>query len=288
MRTSVLLVVSLLVIPSYGRAQDSGAQPAAARATVTVPAGTTLYALLERPISTRSAKPGDRVYLQTAHPVVVKNEIVIPAGTYVEATLDTIAGRGWINRRIELRLHVTRLLWPNGYVIAASNSMQGASASNEGIESNGLPPVSTASVTSVAAPIAGTAIGAVSDGVGGAIVGGYIGGAIGAVASIIAIKGGSDVTMDSGSPLDLVLQNPLTLDEARATAPGSTTAYTVLRAADQRERRCYDPGTPGTPDIIIPGNPGTPAMGDIPGTPPTPDTTIPGTPATPGFWHRCS
>jgi hypothetical protein len=287
MRKSVLVLVSLLMIPSYGKAQDSVAHTRATPAIVTLPAGTTLFAVLERPISTRSAKPGDRVYLQTAHPVVVKNEIVIPAGTYVEATLDTIAGRGWINRRIELRLHVTRLLWPNGYVVAASNPMQGGSASSEGVRTED-PAVSPASVTSVAAPVAGMAIGAASNGVGGAIVGGYIGDAVGAVAAIIALRSGRDVTMDVGSPMDLVLQNPLTLDEARATAPGTTAAYTVPRAADQGERRCYDPGTPGTPDIIIPGNPGTPAMGDIPGTPPTPDTTVPGTPATPGYWHRCN
>jgi hypothetical protein len=287
MQTSVLVMVSLLVVPSYGRAQDSVAHTAAARATVTVPAGTTLFALLERSISTRSAKPGDRVYLQTAHPVVVKNEIVIPAGTYVEATLDTIAGRGWINRRVELRLHVTRLLWPNGYVIAASNPTQRVSASGDGVRSEDQA-VSPASVTSVAAPVAGAAIGALGNGVFGAIVGAGIGSGIGFVAGIVAVLGGSDVAMDAGSPLDLVLQNPLTLDEGRAIAPGSTAAYAVPRAEEHHERRCYDPGTPGTPDIIIPGNPGTPAMGDIPGTPPTPDTMLPGTPATPGYWHGCS
>jgi hypothetical protein len=62
---------------------------------------------------------------------------------------------------------------------------------------------------------------------------------------------------------------------------------------------CYVPGTAGTPDIIIPGTPGTPGMPgipgtpdspgtpDIPGTPDTPPTVIPGTAPTPGMWVPC-
>jgi len=44
---------------------------------------------------------------------------------------------------------------------------------------------------------------------------------------------------------------------------------------------CWTPGTPGTPDIDIPG---TPAIGNSPGTP---STHIPGIPATPPTPHPC-
>jgi hypothetical protein len=283
MRTSVLVMVSLLVIAPYGRPQDSVVKSG----TVLVPAGTTLFVRLERSISTRSAKPGDQIYLQTAHPVVVKNEVVIPAGTYVEGTLDTIVGRGWINRRLELRLHVTRFMFANGYVVAASDPMQGISGSSAGIRSDGQR-VSPASVTSNAAPAAGMAIGALGDGARGAAVGGGIGSAVGALATVLAIRSGEDVTADAGSTLDLVLQNPLTLDERRATAPASIVMYALPRAEEQHERRCYSPGMPGTPDVIIPGMPGAPAMGDIPATPPSPPTFVPGTPATAGYSYRCN
>ena len=48
------------------------------------------------------------------------------------------------------------------------------------------------------------------------------------------------------------------------------------------------PGTaPGTADVIVPGTPGTPAMGDVPATPGIPSMVIPGTPGTPGFWYAC-
>ncbi len=52
-------------------------------------------------------------------------------------------------------------------------------------------------------------------------------------------------------------------------------------------RLCYDPGIPGTADVIIPGIPGTPAIGDMPATPGAPDILIPGNPGTPGFWYPC-
>ena len=287
MRPSVLVMVGLLVTASRGLAQDSVSPPGVKSTTVTVPAGTTLFARLERSVSTRSAKPGDHVYLQIAHPVVVKNEVVIPAGTYVEATLDTIVGHGWINRGLELRLHVARLVFANGYVVAASEPVHGAPVPGS-VRSDGQD-ASAASVTSVAAPVAGIAIGALSDGTRGAEVGGGIGSAIGAVAAIIAMTGGNFV-MDAGSTLDLVIQNPLTLDDKRATAPGSSSIATNVlpRAEEPSERRCYSPGAPGTPDIIIPGTPDTPAMGDIPGTPGTPSVTVPGTPETAGYWHRCN
>lgn len=50
---------------------------------------------------------------------------------------------------------------------------------------------------------------------------------------------------------------------------------------------CYLPGTPGTPDVVIPGTPPTPALGDVPATPGTPPQVIPGIPPTPGYWVVC-
>jgi hypothetical protein len=55
----------------------------------------------------------------------------------------------------------------------------------------------------------------------------------------------------------------------------------------QAPTSCYAPGTPGTPDITVPGFPWIPPIGDSPGTPGTPDVLIPGVPATPGYWYRC-
>src|SRR5215467_6956718 len=43
---------------------------------VIVPAGTRVGVVLQNGISTRSAKPGDSVYLQTSFPITINNRIV--------------------------------------------------------------------------------------------------------------------------------------------------------------------------------------------------------------------
>lgn len=102
----------------------------------------------------------------------------------------------------------------------------------------------------------------------------------------IEVSRASEVLLDNGSQIDMILQLPLALDAAkveaaaRQTSPASTPAQSAVV--------CHPipgtPGTPGTPDTVIPGTPGTPGTPDIvvPGAPGTPGTVIPGIPATPG------
>src|SRR5487761_2436690 len=57
----------------------AGTQDSAPRKTYTVPAGTKVLLQLRSAINTRSAKPGDGVYLASTFPVVVGNRVMIPA-----------------------------------------------------------------------------------------------------------------------------------------------------------------------------------------------------------------
>src|SRR6266704_6571036 len=54
---------------------------------VVVPAGTRVGGVLQNGISTRSAKPGDSVYLQTSFPITQNNRVVIPVGSYLRGEL---------------------------------------------------------------------------------------------------------------------------------------------------------------------------------------------------------
>ena len=101
----------------------------------------------------------------------------------------------------------------------------------------------------------------------------------------------NDVLLDDGSPLEMVLEQPLSLAASSVAA-----AVRVSKAPKPRDFRSASlctplpatagtsdtviPGTPGTPPTVIPGGPGIPPT-VIPGTPPTPDTVIPGTPGSP-------
>src|ERR1700685_4253622 len=46
--------------------------------------GTKIPLTLKQGITTKSARPGDPVYAQTAFPITADNQIAIPAGTYVQ------------------------------------------------------------------------------------------------------------------------------------------------------------------------------------------------------------
>jgi len=54
---------------------------------ITVPSGTRVGVVLQNGISTRSAKPGDSVYLQTNFPITQGNRIVVPVGSYLKGEL---------------------------------------------------------------------------------------------------------------------------------------------------------------------------------------------------------
>jgi hypothetical protein len=277
-------IATLLVAAAAAKAQSSSPQVSVDSPTLVVRGGTTILTQLERPLSTRTAHSGDTVYLQTSHPLLVNDTVIIPAGTYLEATLAAATAHGLTTRELELRMRLARLVFANGYVVTTADSVVGRSTNDADVRDDGLG--TSSSIATAAIPVAGIVIGAVSSGRVGALVGGALGSAISAV---VALAGGSNARMDAGSPLYITLENSLAIDVRRATAfaPARSAQLIVRRPAPEQELTCYNPGTPGTPDVIIPGAPGTPGMGDIPPTPPSPPTVIPGMPGTPGYWYRC-
>jgi hypothetical protein len=94
------------------------------------------------------------------------------------------------------------------------------------------------------------------------------------------VSSASDVLLDNGSQIEMVLQVPLRLNAVKVAA---AVRQSKARPPFQFKSatRCRPiPATAGTPDTVIPGTPGTPPT-VIPGGPGMPDTVIPGTPGTP-------
>ena len=249
--------------------------------TITIPAGVRIFAQLQRPLSTRTAKPGDSIYMQVTFPVTVGNAVVIPAGTYLLATLDTVQRIGWIHRSVAFQLRLASMVFSNGYVATVAEPAQAEPRDPSALGPGERP--AALMLASGAAPVAGLAIGAMAGGKNGAWLGSEVGGAVGLVTFIVAAAHSGEYQLGPGFPLALRSQAPMTLDAARI-ADAARTAATVQHHPN---KSCYTPGTLGTPDTFIPGTPGTPPMGDMPGTPDTPPTIIPGTPGTPGYWHPC-
>src|SRR5260370_17546543 len=134
LRQNLCLIASMLAIVASCAAQQpdgpqSGAPPAVAPApppatpqagsgeTIIVPSGTRVGVVLQNGISTRGAKAGDSVYLQTSFPITANNRIVIPVGSYLRGDLLEDNPPGPIKGRGEFRMRLDTLILPNGYTV---------------------------------------------------------------------------------------------------------------------------------------------------------------------------
>src|ERR1035441_1021560 len=227
------------------------AQPAAPQSpqpekkTYTVPAGTKVLLQLRSGINTRSARPGDGVYLASTFPVVVGNRVMIPAGIYVQGVVDRVARAGRVKGRAQLDMHFTSIIFPNGSVVEVPgmvNSLSGAkdqTVKDDGegtVEQAGNKGRNAGKVAEVAIPTGGT-IGTI----GGLGSGHPIAGGLAGVGAGLAVMGlatlftrGADVDIQSGTQVEMVLQRPLILEDEDLSAAGtSETAPALVPSANQ-------------------------------------------------------
>ena len=233
-------------VPAATSADPVGlANATPAKKTYTVPAGTKVLLQLRSSIDTRSAKPGDGVYLSSTFPVVIGNRVLIPAGVYVQGVVDRVQRAGHVKGKAQLDMHFTCIIFPNGSVVEVPgviSSVPGAkhqsvAADNEGtISQDSDKGRNAATVAEIALPTS-TTIGAIGGlGSGHPIAGGLAGLAGGAAAIGIAtlFTRGADVDLEAGIQVEMVLQRPLVLEEenlAGVTEPGA--APTFVPVAEQ-------------------------------------------------------
>ena len=187
--------------------------------TMVIPAGTKVPLALKQAISTKSAKEGDPVYAETTFPFVVDNRIIIPAGTYVQGRISHVQRPGRVKGRAELLMHFTSMIYPSGYTVVLPGSvdnMPGADKTSmkdsEGtIRQDGQKAKDIGQVASTAST--GAIIGGVTDGGKGAAIGAAGGSAVGL--AIALLSRGSDVRLEPGTSVEMVIQREVTVDSAR-------------------------------------------------------------------------
>ncbi len=228
---SALLYASLFASPFLAFAQQpdgpqSDAPPAvppkpvaapspSSSEPIIVPAGTRVGVVLQNGISTRSAKPGDSIYLQTSFPITQNNRIVIPVGSYLRGALLESKRPGKVKGKGEFRLRLDTLILPNGYTVSLNAAPRSAdSGGKETMDSEGKvtgPGGKGKDVGTVAqTTAAGAGIGAIAHGVKGLGIGAGIGAAAGLAA--VLLTRGPEAELPRGSTLDVVLEHDLSLD----------------------------------------------------------------------------
>src|SRR5581483_8006916 len=93
--------------PSGFKSRDEGKNNAN---SFTVPPGTHILLSMINSVSSRQAQVGDRIYLETAFPVVLSNHIVIPQGSYVTGTVTHVKRPARGRRRGELSVRFDSLI----------------------------------------------------------------------------------------------------------------------------------------------------------------------------------
>jgi hypothetical protein len=213
--------------------------------TYTVPAGTKVLLQLRSGINTKSAHPGDGVYLASTFPVVVGNRVMIPTGVYVQGVVDRVERAGRVKGKAQLDMHFTSIIFPNGTVVEIPgmvNSLPGAhkqSVKDDGegtIEQDGDKGRNAGKTAEIAIPTGGTvgSIGGLESGhpLAGGIAG--IGAGLAAVGIVSLFTRGADVNIENGTQVEMVLQRPLILEEenlAGVGGPGSAPSF--VPAANQ-------------------------------------------------------
>jgi hypothetical protein len=215
-----------------------------AKKSYTVPAGTKVLLELRSAINTKSAKPGDGVYLSSTFPVVVGNRVMIPTGVYVQGMVDRVQ-RGGMRAKAQLDMHFTSIIFPNGTVAEIPGVVDSVPGSknqtvmNDGegtIQQNGDKGRNAGQAAEIALPT-GAGVGTI----GGATSGHPIEGGLAGLGAGLATVGivslftrNADVDIPRGTQVEMVLQRPLVLEEENlAGLSESGAAPTLVPAADQ-------------------------------------------------------
>ncbi|SRR5213594_2258863 len=215
---------------------------------VVVPIGTRLPLLLRNGVNTRTAKPGDSVYFETAYPIAINNKIAIPMGTFVRGQILEAKRPGRIKGRGEFRIALEQMTYPNGYTIELRATPSSVDRDGqEGVDSEGKikGPSSKGrdTATVLVASGGGAYIGALAGGIAngapgrGALIGGGAGG-IGSLIAILATRG-PEAELPRGTAMDVTFDRPLILDAAYLSGNGGAGSDPLARlappAADPRK-----------------------------------------------------
>jgi type IV secretion system protein VirB10 len=194
--------------------------------SIQVLAGTHILLSMINSVSTRQSVVGDRIYLETAFPVIADGKVVVPRGSWVIGTVTEVQRPKHLKGKGELAVRFDSLTLPNGVTrsfradLGALDAMNGETLDREHSKVNGpsdkKETADTVIRTTAEGAAIGTAVGAAAGHIG---TGGLIGVAGGAAGGLIAVLSSPspDATLPRGSTVEMVLDRPLIYDPLELT-----------------------------------------------------------------------
>jgi hypothetical protein len=240
-------------------AANPGSASAIQKKSYTVPAGTKVLLQLRSSVNTKSARVGDGVYLSSAFPVVVGNHVMIPTGVFVQGVVDRVVRAGRMSGKSQLDMHFTSIIFPNGSVVEIPGVVSGLPGASKQDVKNGEGTIeqdkdkgrNAAKTAEIALPT-GAGVGSIAGVSSGHSLGGGLAGlgaGLATVGLVTLFTRGADVSIESGTQVEMVLQRPLILEEenlAEGTVPGASPA--MVPASGQPKPM----PKPGHPELLCP------------------------------------
>jgi hypothetical protein len=246
--------------PQGSLPQSGLPQPQPASSVYVLPAGTKLPLGLLRPLR---VKPGRDIYLQITFPVTVGSQMLVPPGAYIQGVLEKVIKKD--RRSLQFAIASANLIFSNGYTVPISGTVT-VGTTNSAL----TPPPGSSNGQSVPAMAAVGSLGTPSlpplpplpsfNTMRNVMIGVGVASLVGTVV-LIALAHNGDPEMEAGTPLEIILPAPVYLDATRVAAAIQQYDQQTSNAAPQivkppaKPKMCYDAGSPGTPDTVIPGSP---------------------------------
>jgi hypothetical protein len=188
-----------------------------------IPAGSHVLLKMVNSISTRTAKAGDQVYLQTASPIAADGRILVPVGTYVQGTVAESKRSGRVKGRAEIALHLETLTLASGQAFkiaphldsvdpgeAGQLGESGQKVDNEGTVKESATKLQDAERIAIFAGTGAAIGGLATRSWSGAGIGAAAGGAVGFATTLLTR--GKELDLRAGSTLDVVFDRSLPLE----------------------------------------------------------------------------
>lgn len=202
-------------------------EPAQNPAAVTLPAGTQLALILTHPIDSKTMHRGDTVFAETTSPVFADNQVIIPAGAFVQGKVEKLTRQG---SRAELLMQTVSVALPDSSVV----NIRGPVEITSGEGTAWRNPSDGTKVGAVLAPFIGSGLGT-AIGVAahttqttnfagttmttstpkGMAIGSITGLAAGTIVSFVLMARTRHFYVGEGSPLEMVLPRPVTIAEGQ-------------------------------------------------------------------------
>jgi len=210
---SAVTLLALSFIPWQSGAAQEYASEIQEGFEIVVPANTIIPIILTAYLNSSNTQLGDIVYADTAYPIWIQQQLVIPKGSTIRGTVTEVVRPGRIKGKGQIAIRFDDILLPNGVKRDLAVALHGIhGAGNERVDRQSETVEGAGSTGEDVGTVIGTTsqgaiIGAISDRGRGAGIGAAAGAAVGLVTTLFTR--GRDLVIGPGTQFDLELLAPL-------------------------------------------------------------------------------